>query len=292
MKPRRDSIEDQYLTLLYEVGEYGAIQQTRAGNTKMLPGATLTHDLSNGDFPILTTKKVNFDAVKGELLGFIRGYTNAADFRALGCNIWDANANENKDWLANGHRKGTDDLGNIYGNQWRAYSGWYDQLTKALEDITIHPQSRRIIVTAWNPIEVFDARMALPPCHLLFQFIVEQQSRKLHLCMYQRSCDLFLGVPFNISSYALLLKLVAHVTDYIPGQLTMFLADCHIYFNHEQQVRTQLNRNPFKFPELLIREDIFASSLTPIQRLERFQPSDLTLINYLHNEAIKAEMNV
>jgi thymidylate synthase len=296
----------QYLDLLARVLHEGTWQNNRTGiRTKMLPGAMMQFDLGHG-FPVVTTKKLYFDVVKAELLGFVRGYTSAADFRKLGCKIWDANANDNVQWLQNSWRRGPDDLGRVYGVQWRdwqspgASGGPYDpdggeyvdhtdQLGDAVREIVNNPQSRRIIVTAWNPAEL--NQMALPPCHLLFQFLVTQHDHKLHLTMYQRSCDLFLGVPFNIASYALLLELVAEATGYTAGTFTHFLADAHIYENHLQQVEEQLSRKPLCLPELAITHGARAGA-DPLGFLESIDPVTIKLVGYEHWPALSAPMAV
>lgn len=287
-----------YLDLLAQVMNNGTRQKNRTGiDTLMIPGGMMQFDLQLG-FPILTTKRVAFNQVKGELLAFIRGYTNAADFRKLGCTIWDANANQNKAWLANPQRLGTDDLGRIYGAQWREWlargegldTEHIDQLKRALTMIEKDPTSRRIIVSAWNPGELDE--MALPPCHLLYQFLVQQEGTKLHMTMYMRSCDMFLGVPFNISSYALLLSLVAYVMGYDPGTLTMFLADVHVYENHFSQVALQLNRTPRHRPTLLVDAKSKRASGDPIQWLESIEPIDIDLEGYDPEPAIHGEMAV
>lgn len=284
----------QYLDLLRKVLNDGVWVSNRTGiPTIRIDGAMLQFKLSDG-FPAVTTKKLAFKAVVGELLGFIRGYDNAAGFRKLGCKVWDQNANENEAWLKNQNRKGVDDLGRIYGRQWRAWSihtcGRIDQLQKAIDTIIKDPYSRRNIVTAWNPGEL--DQMALPPCHMMFQFIVDPVDGVLSMCMYQRSCDMFLGIPFNIASYALLLELVAAVTNLKAGTLTMFLADVHIYKNHIEQVMTQLAREPYDLPELVVDEAFFARGDSAISNLEKAEPSDFSLINYFHHEAINGDMAV
>jgi thymidylate synthase len=253
----------------------------------------LQFDLQQG-FPAITTKKLAFNAVKGELIGFIRGYDNAAAFRKLGCNVWDQNANENTAWLSNPNRRCTDDLGRIYGRQWRSWENGVqspiDQLKQAVNAVQNDPTSRRIIVNAWNPGEL--NVMALPPCHMMFQLQPDQESNTLSMCMYQRSCDMFLGVPFNIASYALLLEIIAAATGYKAGELTMFMADVHIYKNHIQQVEAQLSRTHFKLPQLNISQQFFDRSVTAITRIDKCEPSDFTLVGYKSHEAIKAEMAV
>lgn len=284
----------QYLDLLQRVLDSGRWSNNRTGiPTLQISGAMLQFDLRKG-FPAVTTKKLAFNAVKGELIGFIRGYDNAAAFRKLGCNVWDQNANENASWLANPYRKCTDDLGRIYGRQWRAWDsqGRYptDQLKRAVETIQVDPTSRRIIVNAWNPGEL--DQMALPPCHMLFQLLPNPETNTLNMCMYQRSCDMFLGVPFNIASYALLLEMISAVTGYDAGELTMFMADVHIYQNHIDQVKLQLTRDPQPLPELSILPQFFERSSTQMGRLEKAEPSDFSLLGYNHHEPIKAEMAV
>lgn len=292
-----------YIDLLSLCARTGARQKNRTGiDTFMIPGGMMQFDLGQG-FPILTTKKVNFGAVVAELLGFIRGVDSAAAFRALGTKIWDANANQNEAWLKNPNRRGPDDLGRIYGKQWRNWRALgshvgevaphfsvreIDQLRNALTTIQKDPQSRRIIVSAWNPGDL--DRMALPPCHLLFQFLVSQEEGKLNACMYMRSCDMFLGVPFNISSYALLLSLVAIATGLKPGVLTMFLADVHIYENHLAQVNEQLQRNQLSRPKLVVHGGSVPEN--PIEWLEELEPSDIELLDYDPHPAIRADMAV
>lgn len=292
-----------YINLLRTTLAEGVRQKNRTGvDTFMIPGGMMQFTFNDG-FPILTTKKVNFDAIKAELVGFIRGVSSAADFRRLGTKIWDANANDNKTWLSSPHRKGPDDLGPIYGVQWRNWPTpsdhkdmFIDQFHEAVKKIIETPQDRRIIVTAWNPGEIH--KMALPPCHLLYQFLVGQVEKQLHMTMYMRSCDMFLGVPFNISSYALLLELVAMATGYTPGKLTMFLADCHVYINHVDQVKEQLNRWPFKLPKLVVSgtaKSILQGEITvgrAMYFLENIQPVEISLEGYDPHPAIKADMAV
>ena len=291
-----------YLGLLGHCLQNGVRQKNRTGiDTFFLPGEAIQFDLRVG-FPILTTKEVNFKAVVAELIGFIRGANSAKDFRDLGTKIWDVNANDPRanggKWINSPYRFGPDHLGRIYGQQWRRWLGVdsqtlrprvVDQLGEALRLINEDPTSRRIVVSAWQPAEL--DQMALPPCHLLFQFLVEQQARRLHLCMYQRSCDLFLGVPFNISSYALLLSMVALVTGYEAGNLSMMLADCHIYENHVDQVKEQLTRKPKPRPKLMFSDAISMDNSWPaIQVLESIEPKDIWLEGYDPHPPIKAEM--
>ncbi len=250
-------VEQSYLNLLHRVVFKGQRRPgTRTGiDTFGIWDARLVADLREG-FPLLTTKKLPFDSIKAELLGFLRGYTNAAQFRALGTRIWDKNANETKEWLTNSHRMGTDDLGRIYGAQWRDWRiasifevdddfETIDQIAKLIDGLMLSPYSRRHVVTALNPGEV-DA-MALPPCHVMFQCYVEidrlNATDILHLKMTQRSADLFLGVPFNLASYALLLHMIATAVNMTPGTVTLDMGDVHVYENHVEQATKQLARS-------------------------------------------------
>lgn len=282
----------QYLDLLERVRYSGTRQKNRTGiDTFRIEGAMLQFDLSNGAFPALTTKKLAFKQVVGELLGFIEGASSAARFRELGCTIWDQNANENQQWLNNPSRKGTDDLGRIYGVQWRDWVGnnavWVDQFAQAIWKIQNTPEDRRIIVSAWNPSEL--NKMALPPCHVMHQYICNPETKELSLCMYQRSCDMFLGVPFNIASYALLLEIVAEATGYVAKELIMFLADVHIYENHLEQVNEQLDRVPFSPPKLIMP---LRGSMEAMEYIKLLTPEDFNLVGYEHHPPIKAPMAV
>lgn len=296
-------LEQPYLDLLRNISNNGTRQKNRTGiDTFMLPGGMMQFDLSQG-FPAVTTKQLAFNAVKGELIGFLRGYTSAKQFRDLGCRIWDQNANENKAWLDNPSRKGEDDLGYIYSRLWTDMPHYdqldrkddsygivsgknWNQISKLLDDIKVNPESRRLIVNAWHP-EVFK-EAALPPCHVMFQVIIEQQSKKMHMTMYQRSCDFFLGVPFNIASYSLLLEMIAAWTGYKPGTFTWFGADCHIYENHISQVQEQLSRTPYAAPKLILDMDGAVSKGV----FSLIEPDDIQLEGYAHLGPIKATMAV
>lgn len=283
-----------YLSLMRQVLTEGTRQQNRTGiATLSLPGAMLQFDLAKG-FPAVTTKRLAWKQVVGELLGFIRGCTDAADFRALGCTIWDQNANENASWLNNQFRTGTDDLGRIYGAQWRAWpmadGHHFDQLATAMKILVCDPESRRNIVMAWNPAELH--QMALPPCHVLFRLSVNQETMELNLSMYQRSCDLFLGVPFNIASYALLNHMIAHAVGLMPGKLTMFLDDVHIYENHIEQVQEQLSREPTELPALVFSQKFQELEGKGMATLTSATPEMFILADYNPHPAIKADMAV
>jgi thymidylate synthase len=246
--------ERSYLELLRYIRRNGQFRpNTRSGNTFGIFDARIVADLRDG-FPLLTTKKIPFMSIIAELLGFLRGFDSAAQFRELGTHIWDANANETPAWLANPSRKGEDDLGRIYGVQWRDWGG-VDQIRRLLEGLTKDPLGRRHIVSAWNVDELH--MMALPPCHVLFQCYVEtsrdgKRPHVLHLKMTQRSADLFLGVPFNLASYATLLQMIAMAVGYEAGRVTIDMGDVHIYEDHLPQVDEQLSREPRLPPKLHI----------------------------------------
>lgn len=287
-----------YLDLIERVIREGVRRPNRTGvDTLFIPGAMLQFDLRAG-FPAVTTKKLAFKSVVAELVGFIRGVTSAADFRALGTKIWDQNANENAAWLANPARRGEDDLGRIYGAQWRRWNtssgGTVDQLVNAIRTILVDPNSRRIVISAWRPDE--SDQMALPPCHVLYQFLVDATNRVLHLCMYQRAVDLYLGASFNVCSASALLALIARMTGYTPGVFTHCLADVHLYVNHLEQARTQLMREPYPLPDLKISERIKPLAGADPQEialaLEAVEPSDFALENYRHHPALPAPMAV
>lgn len=266
----------------------------------MIPGAMLKFDLREG-FPAVTTKKLFYGACKGELLGFLRGYTNSSDFEKLGCKFWHQNANENQAWLSNRYRLGKDDLGYIYSRLWTdmpnggnllsSLTPW-NQISKLIHAIKTDPTSRRLLVSAWHP-EVFD-QAALPPCHYAFQVIIEQETKTMHMLWNQRSCDLFLGVPMNIASYATLCHILAAVTGYTPGTLTGFLADVHIYENHLDQVKEQLTREPRSLPTLQLADKVNPTIIGkgPVYGLTQIEPDDLTLVGYSPWEAIRAPMAV
>lgn len=286
----------QYQALLSDVLENGTQQPNRTGiDTISIPGAMMRFDLADG-FPAVTTKKLAFKSMAGELVGFLRGCDNAAQFRKLGCGFWDQNANENQVWLNNPNRRGTDDLGRIYGVEWRDWrakdGGHIDQVLNALNTINVNPNDRRIIINAWRPDE-FD-QMALPPCHVLYQFLVNVPKREISLCMYQRSCDMFLGIPMNVASASLFLSIVGRLTGYTPRYFTHFLADAHVYVNHQDQVREQLSREPFAPPKLVISDRVpeFHKDGFHPEWIDLIEPSDFSLEGYQHHAAIKAPMAV
>lgn len=250
----------QYLQLLRHIMEEGTDKNDRTGTgTRSVFGYQMRFDLSEG-FPLLTTKKLHLKSIIHELLWFLKGDTNVKYLQDNGVRIWN-------EWAdADGN------LGPVYGSQWRSWpdgkGGTIDQIANVVRQIKEHPDSRRLLVSAWNVADV--ERMALPPCHTMFQFYVADG--RLSLQLYQRSADCFLGVPFNIASYALLLMMVAQVTGLKPGEFVHTLGDAHIYHNHMEQVREQLSRTPRSLPEMHINpqvKDIFG-----------FDYEDFTLTGY------------
>jgi thymidylate synthase len=264
--------ERQYLDLLAEVLERGARKSDRTGTgTLSVFGRQLRFSLAES-FPLLTTKKLHLKSILYELLWFLRGETNVKWLQQHGVTIWDEWADERGE------------LGPVYGYQWRHWrtpdGREIDQIAQVIQNLRSRPDSRRHIVSAWNPADV--ERMALPPCHALFQFYVA--NARLSCQMYQRSADLFLGVPFNIASYSLLTLMVAQVTDLKPGEFILTLGDAHLYLNHLEQAREQLGRTPRPFPRM---------RLNPARReLLDFQYEDFTLEGYEPYPAIKAPIAV
>ena len=262
----------QYLDLLRDVLDNGTDRPDRTGTgTRSVFGRQARFDLQKG-FPLLTTKKLHIKSIVYELLWFLRGETNVRWLQERGVRIWNEWADENGD------------LGPVYGSQWRSWpdghGGTIDQIKNVVTSIRTKPDSRRHIVTAWNPAEVDD--MALPPCHCLFQFYVADG--KLSCQLYQRSADLFLGVPFNIASYALLTQMMAQVTGLEPGEFVHSFGDLHLYHNHFDQVRLQLTRSPRPLPRLTInpdKSDIFD-----------FEFEDFMITGYDPEPTIKAEIAV
>ena len=262
----------QYLDLLNHVLENGSDRSDRTGTgTRSVFGYQMRFDLSRG-FPVTTTKKLHLKSIIHELLWFLAGDTNIRYLNDNGVTIWDEWADENGD------------LGPVYGKQWRSWpaedGGEIDQIRNLLNQIRKNPHSRRLIVSAWNPAEV--DRMALPPCHCLFQFYVSDG--KLSCQLYQRSADIFLGVPFNIASYALLTMMVAQVTGLKVGDFVHTLGDAHLYSNHFEQAREQLRRTPKLLPTMWINPDI--------DDLFAFRFEDFRLENYTADATIRAPIAV
>ena len=237
----------QYLNLLGRILQEGTVKTDRTGTgTKSVFGHQMRFDLSDG-FPLLTTKKLHLKSIIHELLWFLRGETNIAYLKENGVSIWDEWADENGE------------LGPVYGHQWRSWpdyqGGTIDQIQHVCQQLQHSPDSRRMIVSAWNVAEV--EQMALPPCHCLFQFYVAEG--KLSLQLYQRSADTFLGVPFNIASYALLLQMMAQVTGLQAGEFIHTTGDTHLYLNHIEQAELQLTRSPRQLPIMHINPDVKTS---------------------------------
>ncbi len=262
----------QYLDLLQHILDHGVDKSDRTGTgTRSVFGYQMRFDLADG-FPLLTTKKLHLKSIIHELLWFLKGDTNVKYLQDNGVRIWN-------EWASP-----DGDLGHIYGYQWRSWpdykGGHIDQISQAINDIKHNPDSRRIIVSAWNVADLDN--MNLPPCHAFFQFYVADG--RLSMQMYQRSADSFLGVPFNIASYALLLQMVAQVTGLQPGEFVHTLGDAHIYSNHTDQVKLQLQREPRPLPRMVINpavDDIFG-----------FKYEDFTLEGYDPHPHIAGKVSV
>ncbi|MDO8305334.1 thymidylate synthase [Herminiimonas sp.] len=322
----------QYLDLVRTVLDSGTWQENRTGiRTISIPGAMLRFDLQKDGFPAITTKRLAFKSVIGELIGFLRATRSAAEFRALGCKVWDQNANENAEWLNNPYRLGEDDLGPVYGVQWRQWPAYklldadhklqiqdaqergfrlisavndegvdkvlmykaIDQLRDCLDTIINNPGSRRILFHGWNCADL-DA-IALPACHLLYQFLPNQTTKEISLCLYIRSNDIGLGTPFNLAEAAALLHVVGRLTGYKPKWFTYFIGDAHIYENHLDMLNEQMTRTPYAAPKLLLSDRIPDYAVTgkyEPEWLEKLEPSDFSLENYQHHAPLSAPMAV
>jgi thymidylate synthase len=262
----------QYLDLMRHILEHGASKQDRTGTgTLSVFGYQTRFDLADG-FPLLTTKKLHVKSIIYELLWFLRGDTNVRYLNDHGVNIWNEWADEHGE------------LGPVYGAQWRSWptagGGSIDQISEVISQIKTDPDSRRLIVSAWNPGEI--SRMKLPPCHALFQFYVSEG--RLSCQLYQRSADVFLGVPFNIASYALLTTMVAQVCGLHAGEFVHTFGDVHLYSNHVEQAREQLTREPLRLAQLKINPNV--------RSIFDFDYSDFELIGYQAHPHIKAEVAV
>lgn len=321
----------QYIDLLNTILTTGTWQENRTGiKTISVPGAALRFDLKDG-FPAVTTRKLAFKTAIGELVGFLRGYKSAAEFRSLGCKVWDQNANENTDWLANPYREGIDDIGGVYGVQWRGWPAYkvldeskvaqvqdatargfqriadfvsgdqrkllmykpIDQLRQCLDTIINNPTDRRIIFHAWNCAQL--DQMALPPCHLLYQFLPNIVQKEISLCLYVRSNDMGLGAPFNLAEGAALLHLVGRLTGYAPRWFSYFIGDAHIYENQLEMIAQQITRQPLPAPQLRISDRIqgpaTGGAYAP-EWLEMVEPDDFSLDGYEHHPSLSAPMAV
>jgi thymidylate synthase len=262
----------QYLELLDHVLKNGTKKSDRTGTgTISVFGYQMRFNLADG-FPLLTTKKMHLKSILHELLWFISGDTNTKYLKDNGVKIWDEWADRNGN------------LGPVYGSQWRSWPAAddrrIDQLINVINSIKTTPDSRRHIVSAWNVGEI--EKMALPPCHILFQFYVA--AGRLSCQLYQRSCDIFLGIPFNIASYSLLTLMVARATSLKPGEFIHTLGDAHIYLNHIDQVKLQLTREPYKLPKMTINPEI--------TDITKFRYEDFTLSDYLYHPQIKGDISV
>jgi thymidylate synthase len=262
----------QYLDLMRHVRDHGVLKTDRTGTgTRSVFGHQMRFDLTAG-FPLVTTKKLHLRSIIYELLWLLSGDTNIKFLHDNKVTIWD-------EWAdANG------DLGPVYGQQWRSWpsrdGGVIDQIADTIQRIKKTPDSRRLLVTAWNPADV--DKMALPPCHCLFQFYVA--NGKLSCQLYQRSGDIFLGVPFNIASYAMLTHMMAHVTGLKAGEFVHTLGDAHIYLNHLEQIDEQLSRTPFALPRLVMKRDVKA--------IDEFRYEDFEIVNYQTHPHISAPVAV
>jgi thymidylate synthase len=287
--------EKEYLSILKNIMDNGALIPNRTGiDALTIPHTMFQHDMSTG-FPLLTTKKIAFKTMKVELEGFIKGITDKRWYQERGCKIWNEWCNPSK--IPEGlslekkkeFQKNENDLGPIYGAQWRNFNGvgtsnqWgnpaSDQLNSVVETLKKNPQDRRMICSAWNPL-VLD-KQALPPCHVLWHATVVND--KLSLCWFQRSCDFFLGIPFNAASYGLLLHLLAKEAGLNEGILTGFFSNAHVYVNHLDAVNEQLSRTPFDYPKIETKN--FTSIFD-------WKHEDSKVINYQCHEAIKAPVAI
>jgi thymidylate synthase len=314
---------EQFHNLLRDIKKENNVRPNRTGvDTLFSVGKMMQFNLGKDGFPAITSKKLAFKPLVAELCGFFRGLDNAADFRALGCKIWDGNANKTPAWVNNKARKGTDDLGRCYPKQWTdwrdtryvhtlgeakelakkgyvlvayddtrntwVYEKGINQLENALKSIMTNPTDRQILISAWRPDE--HDRCALPSCHVVYQFIVDTNTNTLHLCMFQRSFDTFLA--FNIGTAALFLEIMAKLAGLKAGVFTHFIGDAHIYTNHLEQVETLLSREHMPQPTLSLGESI--PRLLSIDQIpgvfERIQPQDIVLNNYSSHAAILAPM--
>ena len=259
----------QYLDLLRDVMENGVDKMDRTGvGTRSVFGRQMRFDLSKG-FPLVTTKKVHLTSIIHELLWFLKGETNVKYLQENGVRIWNEWADENGE------------LGPVYGSQWRNWNGeGIDQIAEVIETLKKKPNDRRMIVSAWNVGKI--AEMHLPPCHMMFQFYVA--NNKLSCMLYQRSCDMFLGVPFNIASYALLTMMVAQVCGLELGEFVHTLGDTHIYHNHFEQVREQLSHTPYPLPQMKINPNV--------KNIDDFKYEDFELVNYQSYDTIRAQVAV
>lgn len=288
-----NSEEQQYLDIVKDIIENGVLRGDRTGTgTVSKFGVQMRFNLRNGVFPLLTTKKVFWRGVAEELIWFVKGCTNGKELSDKGIHIWDGNGSREFLDSRGLHHREEGDLGPVYGFQWRHFGAEYkdmhtdysqagvDQLKECIQKIMKSPEDRRLIVTAWNPSDL--DKMALPPCHMFFQFYVANE--ELSCQMYQRSADMGLGVPFNIASYSLLTAMVAQVCGLKPGDFVHTIGDAHVYVNHVEALKEQLKRVPRPFPQIKINPDVMD--------IDAFQYSDFTIEGYNPDSTIKMKMAV
>ncbi|CAG8472062.1 1205_t:CDS:2 [Paraglomus occultum] len=297
-RPKPAHEEHQYLDLIRYILKNGERRQDRTGTgtISIFAPPQLRFSLKDNIFPLLTTKRVFLRGVLEELLWFIKGDTNSRHLTERGIHIWDGNGSrEFLDRVGLSHRK-EGDLGPIYGFQWRHFGAQYvdcdtdytgqgfDQLSDVIDKIKNNPYDRRIIMSAWNPADL--SKMALPPCHMFCQFYVSKVSSppSLSCLLYQRSCDMGLGVPFNIASYALLTRMIAHVTGLVPGELIHTMGDAHVYLDHIEALEIQLQREPRQFPRLEI--------VRQVEDIDSFKFEDFKIIGYSPHDKIEMKMSV
>ncbi|KAG4304396.1 hypothetical protein PORY_002106 [Pneumocystis oryctolagi] len=292
--------EQQYLDLIQHIIDHGEDRSDRTGTgtLSIFAPPPLRFSLRNKKLPLLTTKRIFLRGIIEELLWFVRGRTNSLELKEKNVHIWNANGSrEYLDSIGLTERQ-EGDLGPIYGFQWRHFGAEYidcktdytgqgvDQLANIIHKIQTSPYDRRLILMSWNPTDL--KKMALPPCHMFCQFYVHVPSdgrqRELSCQLYQRSCDMGLGVPFNIASYALLTCMIAHVCNINPGDLIHVMGDCHIYKDHIKALQQQLTRSPHPFPTLSLNR--------PISRIEDFTVEDFVIQNYHPHETIKMKMSI
>lgn len=287
---KNNTLDENYLAIATNILSKGTRKENRTGvDTISISGAMIQHNMEEG-FPLLTTKKVFYKAMSVELEGFLKGVTDKNWYKERKCNIWNEWCNPSKipEGLSDEERKefqlNETDLGPIYGSQWRDFNGdSYDQLQQVIRSLETKPQDRRMLVSAWNPLQL--SLQALPPCHVLWQVIV--RGGYLDLLWYQRSVDVFLGLPFNISSYGLLLSLLAKQFGYKPGILTGFLGDTHIYENHIEQIGTMTGRlsEAKELPTLVIKD-----RFKDVREFDAL--NDIEIKNYEHLGVIKGKVAV
>lgn len=321
----------EYLSLVSKVLRLGVLKSNRTGvDTIALTGQCMSYDLAEG-FPAVTTRKLAFKTGVGEMIGFFRALRSAAGFRALGCKVWDQNANENEQWLNNPYREGLDDLGGVYGVQWRKWPAYkqipltkiellqdavakgyveiarrvengqtiavmykeIDQVRQCLDKIMYNPDDRRILFHAWNPAEL--DTMALVPCHLLYLFHVNKDNKELSMTLFVRSNDLGLGSPVNILSAAVMLSLFAKLTGNTARHVHVMIGDAHVYSNHLDMLNEQMKREPLPSPKLVISDRIPDYAVTGVYEpewLDKIEPSDFWLEGYEHHPPLTAPMAV